>query len=116
MDGRILEAFEGFTMIFAVAVLTWMLFWMKRQSAGISRDLKHQVDRALSGGSVAARPTCVLVGRARGFETALFLFAGSTNQGRTSRSRSVASWACAGGWSGVVIYYGLRASRSSSSS
>src|SRR3972149_3654817 len=53
LDGRILEAFEDFTMLFAVAVLTWMLFWMQRQSAGISGDLKHQIDRALSRGSVA---------------------------------------------------------------
>ena len=26
LDGRVLEAFEGFTMLFAVVVLTWMLF------------------------------------------------------------------------------------------
>src|SRR3972149_7202526 len=36
LDGRVLEAVEGFTMLYAVAVLTWMLFWMKAQSAGIS--------------------------------------------------------------------------------
>src|SRR5574341_2199739 len=81
MDGRVLEAFEGFTMIFAVAVLTWMLFWMKRQSAGISGALKHEIDRALSRGSVAALVLLAFssVGR-EGFETALFLFAGSTSQ------------------------------------
>mgnify|MGYP001561128482 CR=1 FL=1 len=54
LDGRILEAFEGFTMLVAVGVLTWMLFWMKKQSAGMSGALKDQVDRALSRGSVAA--------------------------------------------------------------
>src|SRR3954471_24645750 len=52
LSGRVLEAFEGFTMLFAVAVLTWMVFWMKRQSAGISGELRHQVDEALSRGSV----------------------------------------------------------------
>src|SRR3990172_8147978 len=54
LSGRTLEAFEGFTMLFAVAVLTWMVFWMKRQSAGISRELREQVNTALSRGSVVA--------------------------------------------------------------
>jgi len=59
-----------------------MLFWMKRQSAGISRDLRNKVDIAISGGSVTALSLLAFsaVGR-EGVETALFLFAGSTNQG-----------------------------------
>lgn len=108
LDGRILEAFEGFTMIFAVIVLTWMLFWMKRQSAGISGDLKHQIDRALSRGSVAALTLLAFssVGR-EGFETALFLFAGSTNQGSDLAfvAGGVGGFALAA-VAGTVIYYG----------
>jgi high-affinity iron transporter len=108
LDGRILEAFEGFTMIFAVIVLTWMLFWMKRQSAGISGDLKHQIDRALSRGSVAALTLLAFssVGR-EGFETALFLFAGSTNQGSDFAfvAGGVGGFALAA-VAGTVIYYG----------
>jgi high-affinity iron transporter len=108
LDGRVLEAFEGFTMLFAVIVLTWMLFWMRKQTAGISRDLKYRVDRALSRGSVAALVLLAFssVGR-EGFETALFLFAGSTNQG------SDVNFALGGilgfllaGAVGVVLYYG----------
>jgi high-affinity iron transporter len=78
----VLEAFEGFTMLFAVAVLTWMLFWMRSQSAGISRDLRAKMDMALSAGSVTALALLAFssVGR-EGLETALFLFAGSANQG-----------------------------------
>jgi len=81
LDGRVLAAFEGFTMLFAVAVLTWMLFWMKRQSAGISSELRHQIDTALSRGSIAALAVLAFsaVGR-EGLETTLFLFAGSTSQ------------------------------------
>lgn len=108
LDGRILEAFEGFTMLFAVAVLTWMLFWMKRQSAGISSDLKYNVDRALSRGSVAALTLLAFssVGR-EGFETALFLFAGSTNHGSDTAFAlgGVLGFAIAAA-AGVVIYYG----------
>ena len=81
LDGRVLEAFEGFTMLFAVVVLTWMLFWMKSQSAGISQVLRHRVDTALSAGSVFALALLAFssVGR-EGLETALFLFAGSSAQ------------------------------------
>lgn len=108
LDGRILEAFEGFTMLFAVAVLTWMLFWMQRQSAGISGDLKHQIDRALSRGSVVAIVLLAFssVGR-EGFETALFLFAGSTNHGSdlAFATGGVLGFALAAAF-GVVIYYG----------
>jgi high-affinity iron transporter len=108
LDGRILEAFEGFTMLFAVAVLTWMLFWMQRQSAGISGDLKHQIDRALSRSSVAALVLLAFssVGR-EGFETALFLFAGSTNQGSDLAFAlgGVLGFGLAAVF-GVIIYYG----------
>lgn len=110
LDGRVQEGFEGFTMLFAVGVLTWMLFWMKRQSAGISRDLREKVDTALSSGSVTALSLLAFtaVGR-EGLETALFLFAGSTSHG------SDLGFALGGmiGFGiaatiGVVLYYGAR--------
>jgi high-affinity iron transporter len=108
LSGRALEAFEGFTMLFAVAVLTWMVFWMKRQSAGISRELREQVDTALSRGSVLALSMLAFSAVAReGFETVLFLFAGSTN------ATSGAEFWVGGGLGfaiafvvGVVLYYG----------
>lgn len=109
LSGRFLEAFEGFTMLFAVGVLTWMVFWMKRQSAGISRELRHQIDTALSRGSVVALALLAFssVGR-EGLETALFLFAGSTN------AASGAQYLIGGGLGfaiaaaiGVTLYYGV---------
>lgn len=78
LSGAALEAFEGITMLGAVVVLTWMVFWMRRQSASLGRALRDEVDVAVAGGSLLA-----LVGLAfsavirEGFETALFLFAGS---------------------------------------
>lgn len=80
LSGAALEAFEGFTMLAAVAVLTWMVFWMRRQAVSIGRDLREHVDVAIAGGSLLA-----VVGLAfsavirEGFETALFLFAGSAS-------------------------------------
>lgn len=108
LSGRVLEAFEGFTMLFAVAVLTWMVFWMKRQSAGISRELREQVDVALSGGSVMALSLLAFssVGR-EGIETTLFLFAGSKSgsSGTAFVLGGVLGFAVAAA-AGVVLYYG----------
>ncbi len=108
LDGRVLEAFEGFTMLFAVFVLTWMLFWMKRNSTGISKELKHQIDIALSRGSMAALALLAFssVGR-EGVETTLFLFAGSTNESSDALFvlGGVLGFAIATA-AGVVLYYG----------
>ncbi len=107
LSGRVLEAFEGFTMLFAVAVLTWMVFWMKRQSAGISLALRHRVDSALSGGSVMALALLAFSAVAReGIETTLFLFAGSTNSSGTQFvAGGLLGFAIAGAV-GVACYYG----------
>jgi high-affinity iron transporter len=85
MDKRIVEAFEGFAMIFAVIVLTGMALWMKKQARGISSELKKQVDSALGKGSVTALVllAATSVGR-EGLETVLFLFAGSNSASGTS--------------------------------
>ena len=108
LDGRVLEAFEGFTMLFAVVVLTWMLFWMKRNSAGISREFKQRIDVALSRGSMAALALLAFssVGR-EGIETTLFLFAGSTNESSNALfvTGGVLGFVIAAA-AGVVLYYG----------
>jgi high-affinity iron transporter len=82
LDKRVVEAFEGFAMIFAVIVLTGMAFWMKRQANGISAELRAHVDSALNHGSVTALVllAATSVGR-EGLETVLFLFAGSSTTG-----------------------------------
>jgi high-affinity iron transporter len=82
LDGRIVEGFEGFTMIFAVVLLTGMAFWMKAQARGISAELRAHVDSALNTGSMTAIVllAATSVGR-EGLETTLFLFAGSTTGG-----------------------------------
>jgi high-affinity iron transporter len=73
------EAFEGFTMLFATCVLTWMVFWMRRQAASIGRDLRHQVDVALEGGTLTALVVLAFVAVLReGLETVLLLFAGAS--------------------------------------
>lgn len=82
LSGRALEAFEGGAMLFAFAVLTWMLFWMRRQAASLGGHLRTQIDAALRGGSTL--PLALLaasaVGR-EGLETVLFLVAGAATAG-----------------------------------
>ena len=107
LSGRVLEAFEGFTMLFAVIVLTWMVFWMKRQSAGISLALRHRIDSALSRGSVMALALLAFSAVAReGLETTLFLFAGSTNASGTEFVAGGLLGFAIAGVAGVVLYYG----------
>lgn len=108
LDKRVVEAFEGFAMIFAVVVLTGMAIWMKRQASGISAELRASVDRALGRGSVAAIVLLAAssVGR-EGLETVLFLFAGSTTgvSGTSYLAGGVLGFAIAG-LIGVAIYKG----------
>jgi high-affinity iron transporter len=47
LEGDAEAIFEGFTMILAAGVLTWMVFWMHRQSSHIKGDLEAGVHRAM---------------------------------------------------------------------
>lgn len=108
LDETIVEGFEGFTMLFAVALLTAMAFWMKRQARGISRELRAEVEKALSSGSIAALVLLAAssVGR-EGLETTLFLFAGSTTAGAGIPFvfGGIAGFALAG-LCGILLYQG----------
>jgi high-affinity iron transporter len=68
------ETLEGIAAVLAVAVLTWMLFWMRRQGRLIKGELEHGVDVALSTGSTRALVGLAFLAVIReGVETVLFL-------------------------------------------
>ena len=68
------ETLEGIAAVLAVAVLTWMLFWMRRQGRLIKGELEHDVDLALSSGSTRALVGLAFLAVIReGVETVLFL-------------------------------------------
>jgi high-affinity iron transporter len=68
------ETAEGLAAVLAVAVLTWMLFWMRRQGRALKGELEHGVDLALSEGSQLALVGLAFVAVIReGVETVLFL-------------------------------------------
>src|SRR3954462_3797337 len=68
------QLFEAATLILAAAVVTWMLFWMRRQARSVRGELQAAVARALDDGSAIALALLAFVAVIReGVETALFL-------------------------------------------
>jgi high-affinity iron transporter len=68
------QIFEGFAMLVAAGVVTWMLFWMRRTSANIRGELQAGVDRALMEGAVWGLAILAFMAVIReGIETSLFL-------------------------------------------
>ena len=75
-EGRAEEVFEGTAMLLAAAVLSWMIFWMARQSRSIRADLEREVRQASVTGSGWALFSLAFVAVLReGIELALFLTA-----------------------------------------
>jgi high-affinity iron transporter len=96
LGGNALDIFKGVAMWFAVAVLTYMIFWMRRQSRTLAHDIRKRVDSALgrtelpssgappvgdlSASGVKGAGTFALAALAfvmvfrEGVETALFMF------------------------------------------
>jgi high-affinity iron transporter len=78
---------EGLGALLAVVVVTWMLFWMRRQGRAMKGELEGHLAAALAAGTVTA-----LVGMAflavirEGFETVLFLLAVVTSRGDTTQA------------------------------
>jgi len=75
-SGRGEQLFEATAFLMAVAILTYMIFWMRREAVTIRSSLQARMSEALQAGS---RATLVMlawvsVGR-EGVETALFFFA-----------------------------------------
>ena len=68
------ELIGGIATLIAVGVLTWMLFWMRRQGRHMKGELEQGIDQALIGGSLLGLAGVAFVSVAReGLETVLFL-------------------------------------------
>ncbi|MCI0581442.1 MAG: FTR1 family iron permease [Chloroflexi bacterium] len=74
------QLFEGSAMLLAAVVVTWMLFWMRRQSINLKGELQAAVDRVLSEGTAWGLAVLAFTAVIReGVETALFLAGQATS-------------------------------------
>jgi high-affinity iron transporter len=74
------QLFEGSAMLLAAVVVTWMLFWMRRQSMNLRGELQAAVDRVLSEGTAWGLAVLAFTAVIReGVETALFLAGQATS-------------------------------------
>jgi high-affinity iron transporter len=69
--------FEGLTMLLAAGILTWMIFWMARQSRNIKADLESGVRQASRTGRRGLFALAFVAVLREGVELALFLTAAS---------------------------------------
>ncbi len=69
------EAIGGTLSIIAVGFVTWMVFWMAKNSRGLSADLHGQIDHAMNNGQRGLVVIAFLAVAREGLETALFLWA-----------------------------------------
>lgn len=75
LEGTAEALYEGFAMLLACVVLTWMVFWMRRQAATIGGELRAKVGAAVgTGGGLALASVAFIAVAREGLETALFLF------------------------------------------
>ena len=76
LEGEAETIFEGFTMLLAAGVLTWMIFWMSRQARTIKSELEADVKRAtMQAGKSALFLLAFIAVLREGIELALFLTA-----------------------------------------
>lgn len=94
------QLFEGITMIAAAAVVTWMLFWMRRQARSVKGELHAAVDRAIDEGSATALGVLAFIAVIReGIETSLFL----TGQAAAASAQGGAAWVLLGALLGIGV-------------
>ena len=75
-EGQAEQIFEGITMLLAVSVLTWMIFWMSQQARNIKGELESGVHKAaFEGGKRGLFALAFLAVFREGIELALFLVA-----------------------------------------
>ena len=107
------QLFEAATLILAAGVVTWMLFWMRRQAGSVRGELHAAVDRALDDGSANALAALAFVAVIReGVETSLFLVGQAAAASADGGAASVLIGAVVGmgiaAVIGVGFYHGSR--------
>ena len=78
LEGSSEQIFEGTTFLIAAAVLTWMIFWMNRESRGMKTRLESKVNEAAKIKGIGALYFLAFISVLReGIELALYMTAAS---------------------------------------
>ena len=106
------QIFEAAAMILAAGVVTWMLFWMRRQASSVKGELQRAVDRVLAEGTAWGLAVLAFTAVIReGLETALFLVGQATaaagGAAANGGAASVLAGAVAGLGIAVLLGYGF---------
>jgi high-affinity iron transporter len=72
------HGFAGTMSVIAVALVTWMVFWMRRTAREMRGALHSRLDRALLSGGFALGLVALVAVLREGLETALFLWAATS--------------------------------------
>ena len=94
------EAFGGTLSVIAVAFVTVMVFWMRRNARNLSGELRSKVNAALAVGSGMLVATSFLAVGREGLETALFIWT-------TAQSARESTGPLVGAAVGLVMAVGL---------
>lgn len=79
LQGAAEKIIAGTTSLLAVVILTYMLFWMRKQAVSMGADLRKGVDRAVTSTSIVGLTLLAFTAVIReGIETALFLLGQTT--------------------------------------
>lgn len=85
LEGSVEVVFEGVTMLLAAGVLTWMIFWMRRQARTLKGELEADVRKAtMQSGRRALFVLAFIAVLREGIELALFLTAAALTVGNQS--------------------------------
>jgi high-affinity iron transporter len=99
LEGEAEEIFEGITMLLAAGVLTWAIFWMRKQASLRGKELAMGVESAVQAGSWGLASLAFLAVVREGIELSLFLTASMLSSGVSST--------LTGGVAGLIIAVGL---------
>jgi len=82
-DEKAQEAFAGVMSLIAVALVTWMIIWMRDTGARLSLELQSKLAQAMSVGAIAVAGMAFMAVAREGLETTLFFFAAVAAAGST---------------------------------
>ena len=107
-EGRAEELFEGIVMLLAAGVLTWMIFWMRRQSRALQQEVASKVAAGADGkGSLGLFVLAFAAVLREGIELALFLLAAQFNADAASVWAGAALGLAAAALLGWAIHSGV---------